>query len=119
MPRKRRTDQEWIELIQQCKASGYTDSEWCKLNGLSLSTFYTKLKLLRDKASLEEINKPVLHQRQEVVEVDFTEQPLQESPKLIQEVAVCLKLNGVGIEIFNTATQSTIENTLHALRMLC
>lgn len=117
MPRKIRTDEEWIALIQQCKSSGYTDSQWCKLNGLPVSTFYAKLKLLRDQASLEKIIKPVIQHQQDVVEVDFM---AQEAPqKVAQEVAVCLNLNGIGIEIFNSATPLTIENTLHALRLLC
>lgn len=119
MAYKRRTDEEWLELIQQCKSSGYSDFEWCKLNGIPASTFYNKLNLLREKAALEEVTKPVLHQQQDVVEVHFQDTLHQGTPAVNQEVALCLNLNGISVDIFNNATKTTIENTLHALRLLC
>jgi hypothetical protein len=26
----RRTDQEWIDLIQECRTSGMSDKDWCE-----------------------------------------------------------------------------------------
>ncbi|MGL4735812.1 MAG: IS66 family insertion sequence element accessory protein TnpA [Cellulosilyticaceae bacterium] len=119
MTRKRRTDEEWMSLIQQCKSSGYSDTHWCRLNDIPVSTFYNKLSLLREKADLNEVTKPVLQQRQEVVEVHFQDEHSHTVQKVKPEVALCLNLNGIGIEIFNNASKATIENTLNALRVLC
>ncbi|MEG1725831.1 MAG: hypothetical protein RR313_10595 [Anaerovoracaceae bacterium] len=119
MTRKRRTDDEWMSLIQECKASGYSDTHWCRLNGIPVSTFYNKLSLLREKVDLDTVTKPVLRQRQDVVEVHFQAEHPQVTQKVKQEVALCLNLNGIGIEIFNNASKTTIENTLNALRLLC
>ena len=33
-------DQQWLDLIQQCNASGLTKKEWCKQNGIKIKTFY-------------------------------------------------------------------------------
>jgi transposase len=32
--RKSRTDQEWLDLIQECRSSGMTDAAWCELHEL-------------------------------------------------------------------------------------
>lgn len=119
MAYKRRTDDEWMVMIQTCKASGYSDTEWCRRNGIALSSFYRKLHLLREKADLQEITKPVLQQQQEVVEVHFGDEFTQPQKIVSQQAALCLNLNGVAVDIFNNATKATIENTLHALRLLC
>lgn len=115
---KRRTDNEWMAIIQECKSSGYTDSDWCKRNNISASTFYTKLKGFRKNAAMDEPVKAIIREKQEVVQVT-----LQEEPKLRQyinnDVALRLNVNGVTIEILNNATKATIENTLHSLRSLC
>jgi len=120
MAKTQRSKKEWIAIIQQCKSSGYSDVEWCKENGIAVSTFYRKLNLLRQEASINEIVKPVVQDRQEVVEVNVL---TDRSPGLIQpstnEVAIRLSINGVTIDILNTATKTTIETTLHALRFLC
>lgn len=40
--RIRRTDQEWLDLIQECRTSGLTDKEWCVNNIISsAATFIT------------------------------------------------------------------------------
>lgn len=121
MAQTRRTEAEWINIIQTCKSSGYSDIEWCRLNNIPVSTFYRKLSILRDKACADDLSKPIVPDEQEVVEVNLhQEQPL---PKVTQqvnnEVALRLNINGVTIDILNTAAKATIENTLQSLRSLC
>lgn len=117
---QRRTVNEWMNIIQQCKSSGYSDSEWCRQNGIPISTFYRKLSDLRKKAVLDEPVKPILHEKQEVVQVNLRD----ESPNIIQqpsknEVGLRLNINGITIDILNGAAKATIENTLQSLRSLC
>ena len=40
MRNKRRTDEEWLSLIQQCRSSGFSDRVWCEQNDISINTFY-------------------------------------------------------------------------------
>lgn len=119
MAQMRRTDKEWMAIIHECKSSGYSDVEWCTQNNIPFSTFYRKLNLLRQKASLNEPSKPAIRVRQEVVEVNLSDDP----PIMIQspnnEVALRLNINGMTLDILNNAAKTTIENTLQSLRLLC
>ena len=45
-----RTQEQWLELITQCRQSGMTDMDWCRANGISRSTFYKALSRLREAA---------------------------------------------------------------------
>ena len=36
----RRTDQEWMALIQECRTSGLTDKAWCEQHHIQRSNFY-------------------------------------------------------------------------------
>ena len=46
----RRSDDEWMELITSCRASGMTDKDWCLSRGIPESTFYNAITRLRRKA---------------------------------------------------------------------
>lgn len=34
MRNKRRTDEEWLSLIQECRSSGFSDCAWCEQNDI-------------------------------------------------------------------------------------
>lgn len=122
MSHKRRTDAEWIRIIQDCKSSSYPDSEWCRMNNITPSTFYRKLSILREKkACVDDLTKPVICDDQAVVEVNLhKEQPISlNTPTVTNEVALRLNVGGITVEILNSAAKATIENTLQSLRVLC
>ena len=48
--RIRRTDQEWLDLIQECRTSGLTDKAWCEQQHIQRSNFYYQIRRLRKKA---------------------------------------------------------------------
>lgn len=116
-----RTDEEWIKIIQKCKSSGFSDIEWCKQNNIAVSTFYRKLNKLRIKACANEHTKPVIHDKQEVIEVNMHPEQLQsnQQPLTNNDIALRLNINGITIDILNSAAKTTIENTLQSLRLLC
>ena len=45
-----RTLEEWQSLILECRSSGMTDAEWCRINGIAKNAFYSALKRLLKKA---------------------------------------------------------------------
>ncbi len=45
-----RTQEQWLELITECRQSGMTDMDWCRANGISRSSFYKALSRLRKAA---------------------------------------------------------------------
>ena len=43
----RRTDDQWMELVNTCRASGLSDKAWCDQNNISINTFYNAVHRLR------------------------------------------------------------------------
>lgn len=41
---KSERDKYWTELIQTCRVSGLSDYEWCRMNHISISSFYIMLR---------------------------------------------------------------------------
>ncbi len=122
----RRTDREWMNLIQECRTSGSSDKEWCEQHSIPISTFYTKISRLRKKAcDIPTVQNHVVHQPQQVVPLEL----LDELPLACQDQAdagvtdrvpaVVLSIHGYRIEIENHAAKETIRNTLFALHQLC
>ena len=75
----RRTDQEWMDLIQECRSSGISNRTWCEEHYIQPSTFYYHIRRLRKQAcSIPKSSAGTSVVRQEVVAVTFDE---IESPK--------------------------------------
>lgn len=122
----RRTDQEWINLIQECRTSGLGDKDWCEKHDIPISSFYTKITKLRRKAcDIPAAQRHVSRQSQQVVPLpilDEVPEPYSEpfaSDTLSTAPAVVLKIQSYSIEIANHAARETILNTLSALQQLC
>ena len=47
---KHRNNQQWLELITECRQSGMSDMDWCRANGISHSTFYKAIHRLQEAA---------------------------------------------------------------------
>jgi len=124
----RRSADEWLKLIQECRSSGLSDADWCSQQGIPSSTFYTALKRCRDKACIiPENTVPVACEKQEVVPVTFGESVTTYSTYHnstdLQDVAISpviqIVVNDYKIQISNSCEKSTLTNTLLALRELC
>ena len=46
----RRSQDEWFQLIQECRSSGLSDRTWCEQHGILVSSFYNAVKRLRKSA---------------------------------------------------------------------
>ena len=46
----RRSLDDWMELVTECRQSGLTDAAWCEAQGISPSCFYNAVSRLRKKA---------------------------------------------------------------------
>lgn len=45
---------EWREQIRECQDSGQTVTKWCSSNGIKLSTYYTRLRKVREELLLQQ-----------------------------------------------------------------
>jgi len=118
----RRTDQEWLELIQECRTSGLSDAAWCEAHGLHRSTLYHHIRKLRNKAceipGASHSSKTSF--KQEVVPVTFTEEETGVPPKCYPapvpgEIAASIQTGSIRVEIYNGAYSATIRDILAAL----
>ena len=122
----RRTDEEWMNLIWECRSSGLSDKCWCEEHHIHTSNFYYQIRRLRKMAC--EIPKPAHSsstQKPEIVQLSFDvpiPYPPKEEPSVMNgasETAVRIMAHGFQIEITNAAASETVFHTLSALRRLC
>lgn len=123
-----RSDQEWLELIQECRASGLPDREWCRLHSISIKTFHNKVSDLRKKSCIiPEPQAPPSRQVHEVVPLKLGSRPVLDPgfaasdtmPVPAAHAAITVRMPGYSIEIADDASEDTIRNTLLALGRLC
>jgi len=127
----RRSDQEWIDIIKECRNSGMSDKSWCELHQIHTSKFYYHVRRLRSQAcELPEVSYDLRHQpKQELVQIQLdSELPesCPDNPGVFSmthnspiDPALRLSIGRCNVEIFNTAASQTIYNTLAALQRLC
>jgi len=124
----RRTDQEWLELIHECRTSGMSDKDWCDQHHIQRSSFYYHIRRFRDSAcTIPEASLPVVHGKQEVVQIQVSDpdsfhvhtSALNNSLEFAGDTVIRLTVHGIRIEITNAAAGETISNTITALQRLC
>ena len=121
----------WHPRIMECRESGLSDNEWCKLNGFATSSLYYYVKNLQAKACEVPLSKTLHRQsKQEVVQLKVVDEvpasgfnkvaePSSMQSFCTEQAALRLHLNGISIDILNGADELTIQHTIHALRFLC
>ena len=125
--RTRRTSEEWMNLIQECRTSGLTDRQWCLEHNIQPSNFHYHIRRFREMAcdipkSTASACCPDTH---EVVEISFDESMLCQSDRkpVIHEssfdAAIRIHVNDFQIEVSNHAAYETIMTTLSVLQRLC
>ena len=125
MERHRRSDEEWRELIRQCKASGLSDHEWLKQNHISESSFYNKLKKfsnqgVEESTPVSKKNLREVPESHDIVQISFEDgsNSLQTS-SIPKTAAITLHAASFTLDIHNHAEAEVIRNTLLALKSLC
>lgn len=75
---------EQIRLINECRQSGMTDADWCRENGIAVSTFYNWVSRCR-KTAADQIPAPnyghceIPRLKQDVVPIDIVSDHLPNS----------------------------------------
>lgn len=126
--RMKRTDQEWFDLIRDCKTSSLKVKSWCEQHGITAKALAYHTRRLRQKGYTipQRSTQTIPYEKQEVICLDIPKSisvgradgaPLV--PWTTSAVALRLDFLGVPVEISNDAAQETITNTLLALRSLC
>lgn len=120
-----RSIDEWRAIISDCRASGLSDREWCSEHDIPLSTFYNKIKKLREQACPipdHTGNKAV--QKQEIVPLlveDDTTQGTMETPGTsdYNSDGIHIEYNGFLVSIPFSAPDRCVSSVIAALGSLC
>ena len=128
MRNKRRTDEEWLSLIQECRSSGFSDRAWCEQNDISINTFYNTVTRLRKKACMiPEAAGPTMDDSPEIVPLSLVEESRAQMPDPTRQwsadvtssgEALTIMINGCKVVINNNAGRDVIYHTISALREL-
>ena len=128
MRNKRRTDEEWLALIQECRSSGFSDHAWCKQNNISINTFYNTVSKLKKKACIVPAAAgAVMDDSPEIVPLPIVEESHAQAPDPAGHLpadaaspkeAVTVLVNGCKVTVSNNACRDVIYYTLSALREL-
>ena len=120
---------EQIRLINECRQSGMTDAEWCRENGIAVSTFYNWVSRCR-KAAAEQIPAPNYGHhadplpKQDVVPIDIVPDhlPEQHAASQMQQMyldnshTIEVTMKDVIIRISNDADPVLLTRTLRLSR---
>ena len=125
MARKRikHTDQEWLDLILDCKKSSVTNQTWCEQHSITIKALAYHTRRLR-RLGYEIPNKtpvsvPREKQKQEVVCLQIPEELSALSPGESSPAAARIDFHGIRIDLSNHASQEAVSNIFHALLSLC
>ena len=128
MRNKRRTDEEWLSLIQECRSSGFSDRAWCEQNDISINTFYNTVTRLRKKACMvPEAAGPTVDDSPEIVPLSLVEESRAQMPDPARQwpadaassgEALTITVNGCKVAVNNNAGRDVIYHTISALREL-
>ena len=126
-----RSDEEWFRIINECRRSGLSDSQWCKQHDIRESTFFSAVSRLRKKAyAIPNRDKsidilPDSLPKQEVVRIDIEPEPLQLSkPEPMQVMpatyldnshTIEIDVHGINIRVFNSVDRELLKTVLSAL----
>ena len=126
-----RSDEEWFQLINECRRSGLSDSQWCKQHDIRESTFFCAVGRLRKKAyAIPECNKSIdvlssSIPKQDVVRIDIEPEilspgrpePMQviPAPYLDNSHTIEINVHGINIRVFNSVDTTLLKTVLSAL----
>ena len=111
---------EWAEQIQECQNSGQTVKVWCKGIGISPSTYYNRLRAVREEMLLRQ---PKLH---EIVPVTVStkltgnravlpeKSSFSDKPKSNEKIII--RKNGLEVEMPCDADEKIITAMLRGLK---
>ena len=127
----RRSDEEWFQLINECRRSGLSDSLWCKQQAIPVSSFFCAVRRLREKAyalpererSIDIVSNPL--PCQDVVRIDIEPNPFTgKEPEPLQVIpathldnshTVEIEVHGINIRIFNGVDTGLLKTVLSSL----
>ena len=98
--------EQWMQVINECLASGMSKSAWCEANGISEKKFYYWQRILRNEAYLEQMQLPSVAPPKAAPPVAFVElrQTTVPAETSVFRPDVIIRNNGIVLELSNTVS---------------
>ena len=130
----RRSQDEWFQLIQECRNSGLSDRAWCEQHGILVSSFYNAVKRLRKSACDIPLSSNrrayaldlTSSSKQEAVQIDICPDPYLEAvppakqmcpaPHLDNSHAIELMMDNISLKVSNSADPFLLQQIIRMLR---
>ena len=94
---------EWIKRVEACRKSGQTVSQWCRENGVAVSTYYVWQRKVFKEVS-------------EKAEVCFAEVPVYSAALAVSRTAAVIHAGKLEIELCSGADAATIRAIIQAIQ---
>ena len=94
---------EWSRRVEACRSSGLSVGQWCRENGIAVSTYFSW-------------QKKVFQALKEVQEVSFAEVPIMEHSQLSGHIVAAMEVSGVQIQVYEGADGATLQAILQAAK---
>ena len=94
---------EWSRRVEACRSSGLSVGQWCRENGIAVSTYFSW-------------QKKVFQALKEVQEVSFAEVPIMEHSQLSGHIVAAMEVSGVRIQVYEGADGATLHAILQAAK---
>ena len=94
---------EWSKRVEACRSSGQTVSQWCRENGVAISTYYLWQRRVFQVVS-------------ERAEVCFAEVPVYSTAPTVGSTAAVIHAGEVKIELCCGADTATIRAIIQAIQ---
>lgn len=105
---------QWTEIVRQCRSSGQSVAVWCAENNISITSYYYRLRRIRE-AACEAL--PSLNAKHSIVPVNIPVHTVEDNSRDQGSSSdIVVRMGTITLEISNNASTTLIEATLRALQ---
>lgn len=108
--------QEWAEEIAECQSSGMKIADWCRMKGISMNTYYRRLRSVRT-ALLEKSEQSIVPLSIAAESMELETNPIVTPLTPVQKQdKVIIRKNGIEIELPHDTPEQMLLTLLRGLR---
>ena len=108
--------QEWAEDIAECQSSGMKIADWCRMKGISMNTYYRRLRAVRT-ALLEKSEQSIVPLSIAAESMELETNPIVTSLAPVQKQdKVIIRKDGMEIELPQDTPEQMLLTLLRGLR---
>ena len=101
--------EEWRQIVKQCRESGLSNREFCRMNGISEKTYYYRLRKLREAAVRKEVlnndDFPEANHSTTLCKIEIG----NEQKHAAEHDRICVRFHGAEIDIPADASPDTLK----------